>query len=83
MNREKITKLSDNYLPFILAVLLVISVLLLVSTLAIKYQLNLLDLLMVDTCIVGEILAIFALLLKNKTLAGASVPALLWFGIGG
>ncbi len=38
---------------------------------------------MINTCIVGEILAISALLLKNKTLAGTSVPLLLWFGVGG
>ena len=39
--------------------------------------------LMINTCIVGEILVISALLLKNKTLAGISIPSLLWFGIGG
>lgn len=38
---------------------------------------------MINTCIVGEILAISALLLKNKTLTGTSVPLLLWFGVGG
>jgi len=37
----------------------------------------------INTCIVGEILAILALLLKNKTLVGTSVPLLLWFGVGG
>ncbi len=37
---------------------------------------------MINTCIVGEILAISALLLKNKTLAGTSVPLLLWFVVG-
>ncbi|HEC75665.1 MAG TPA: hypothetical protein ENI33_00190 [Thermoplasmatales archaeon] len=80
---NKITKFSDNYLPFILVGLIVISVVLSVGTLVIRYQLGPLGLLMINTCIVGEILAVFALLLKNKTLAGISIPSLLWFGIGG
>jgi len=66
-----------NYFPLTLVGLLIISVLLSMSTLMIKYKLGFLDLLMINTCIVGEILAIFALLLKNKTLAGTSVPSLL------
>jgi len=73
----------ENNLRLILVCLLTASVLFSVSGLIIKYSLRPLDLLMINTCIVGEILAISALLLKNKTLAGISVPPLLWFGVGG
>lgn len=54
-----------------------------VTTLATRYRLGPLDLLMINTCIIGEVLAIFALLLKNKLLAGLSIPLLLYFGIRG
>lgn len=77
------TKLLQNYLSFILTGLLICAVLLSTSTLAIKYKLGILDLLFINTCIVGEIIAIFALLFRNKTIAGLSIPLLLWFGIGG
>lgn len=83
MNNDKITKLLGNYFSFALVGLLVLSVMLSVTALATRYNLKLLDLLMINTCIVGEVLAIFALLLKNKTLAGVSIPPLLWFGVGG
>lgn len=77
------TKLFQNYLPFILSGVLVCAVLLSTSTLIAKYKLGILDLLFINTCIVGEIIAVFALLLRNKLLAGLSIPLLLWFGIGG
>lgn len=83
MNTDKITKLLENYFSFVLVGLLILSVTLSVTTLATSYHVGPLDLLMINTCIVGEILAIFALSLKNKTLAGVSIPPLLWFGVGG
>jgi tryptophan-rich sensory protein len=84
MDKNKFyTKLLQNYLPFILSGLLICAVLLSTSTLIVKYKLGILDLLFINTCIVGEIIAIFALLLRNKHLAGLSIPLLLWFGIGG
>jgi len=84
MDKNKFyTKLFQKYLPFVLSGLLICAVLLSTSTLIVKYKLGIVDLLFINTCIVGEIIAIFALLLKNKPLAGLSIPLLLWFGIGG
>jgi|GEM_PF-1888777 hypothetical protein len=77
------TKFFQKYLPFMLSGLLICAVLLSTSTLIVKYKLSILDLLFINTCIVGEIIAIFALLFRNKHLAGLSIPLLLWFGIGG
>jgi tryptophan-rich sensory protein len=48
-----------------------------------KYKLGILDLLFINTCLVGEIIDIFALLPRNKHHAGLAIPLLLWFGIGG
>lgn len=84
MDKNKFyTKLFQNYLSFILSGLLICAILLSTSTLIVKYKLDILDLLFINTCIVGEIIAVFALLLRNKTLAGLSIPLLFWFGIGG
>jgi len=60
------TKFFQKYLPFILSGLLICAVLLSTSTLIVKYELSILDLLFINTCIVGEIIAIFALLFRNK-----------------
>ena len=61
--------------------LLIISVVLSVGTLVVKYQLGLFDLLMIN--IIGEILAIFALFLKTKLLQAYLFHHYFGFGIGG
>lgn len=84
----KITKLIQSTLhskitPLFLSGLLIVSVLLSTSTLIIKYKLGILDLIFINTCIVGEIFAIFALLFRSKFPVGLSIPLLFWFGVGG
>lgn len=82
MDKSKFyTKLFQSYFPIILSGLLICAVLLSTSTLIAKYKLGVLDLLFINTCIVGETIAIFALLLRNKHLAGLSIPLLLCFGL--
>jgi hypothetical protein len=84
MDKSKFpTKLFQKYLPFVLSGLLIFAVLLSVTTLIVKYKIGFLGLIFINTCILGEIFAILALLLRNRHLAGLSLPLLLWFGIGG
>jgi len=79
--------LSQKYLPFILSGLLLCSALFLTSLLLSgtykQQRIGIASLFVISFQLLIEVIVVLALLLKNKFLAGLSIPSLLFYGITG